>query len=72
MLTTYDKAILWIEVHKKKILALRDYYNCILDVYNFLEENYSDYFAIGIRELIAWNLQDLSKYLQKNKRDIIY
>ena len=59
---SYNKAILELEVHKKKTATLSEYYNCIKYIYKFLEKNCTDYFNTGTRLLVDTDLNDLSKY----------
>ena len=58
----HNKAILETESYKKKVRTLRDHRNRIKHIYEFLEENYNEYFTIGTRELTEEELRDLSKY----------
>jgi hypothetical protein len=50
----------------------RDYRNRIKKICHFLEENYPEYYAVGVRVLSQEELDDLDSFHWKNTVDLVY
>jgi hypothetical protein len=50
----------------------RNYHNRIKKICSFLEENYPQYYAVGVRVLSQEELDDLDSFYWKNKVNLVY
>jgi len=50
----------------------RGHRNRIKEIYTFWEANFSDYYAVGVRQLSVEDKSDTTKYHWKNQCDIVY